>query len=389
MPFRLVLRNITAHPLRSTLTVASVFAAVFLLCVLRAATTALTASVEQASTQRIWVQSAVSLYVDLPLSYQAKIAKVEGVEHICRWQWFGGEYRDGSGFFAQFGIDTDTFMISYPELSIVDGSYEDFESLQAGCMIGADLASKYGWQVGDSVPILSKIFSRPGDQAWDFTVQAVYESSSATIDQQTLYFHYDYLREALEAGEAYGAPGVGVYMVKAADGAAVEQVMADIDGLFEYGPQRVQATPEGEFQRSFIAMLGNVPALLTMIGVAVLVAIFFAVLNTMLMAARERVRSVGIMKALGFSDVTVLLTLVAEGVIVCGLGGLLALGSTTLFEDDLARNLVSAGIPGFAIDQQTLTLGAALSLGLGLISGLVPGIRVGRFSPVRALKMEA
>ena len=79
MPIRLILRNILAHPLRSMLTGGSVFVAVFLLCVLSATTKALTSTVENAATNRLWVQSAVSLFVDLPLSYGPKIREVESV----------------------------------------------------------------------------------------------------------------------------------------------------------------------------------------------------------------------------------------------------------------------------------------------------------------------
>jgi putative ABC transport system permease protein len=390
MPVRLILRHVLSHPLRSFLTAGSVFVAVFLLCFLRATTAALTSSVEQASTNRLWAQSAVSLFVDLPLAYQSKIATVDGVEHICRWQWFGGVYRDESNFFAQFGVDADTFFISYPELEIVDGSYEEFAKLRTACVVGVDLASKYGWKIGDTVPIEGRIFPRSDGTSWDFTIKAIYRSKTTNIDQNTMYFHYDYLRESLEAGEAVGPTGVGVYMVKVADGAPVERVMSDIDALFANGPQRVQTTTEGEFQRSFIAMLGNVPTLLAMIGGAVLFAIFFAVLNTMLMAARERVRTIGILKALGFTDGTVAATLVAESVLVCGTAGLLALGFTIAIREQLARFLInSVGIPGFDIEGPTIWLGIGLSLGLGVIAGLVPGIGARRLVPIRALRMEA
>jgi len=151
----------------------------------------------------------------------------------------------------------------------------------------------------------------------------------------------------------------------------------------------VQTTTEGEFQRSFIAMLGNVPTLLTMIGGAVLFAIFFAVLNTMLMAARERVRTIGILKALGFTDATVAFTLVAESVLVCGIGGLAAVGFTYGIRESLARFLIAFGIPGFDIDAATVSLGVGLSLGLGLIAGLVPGLGSRRLVPVVALRTEA
>lgn len=386
MPVRLILRNVLAHPLRSALTGGSVFVAVFLLCVLGATTKALNSSVDNAATNRLWVQSAVSLFVDLPLSYGAKIREVDGVETMCRWQWFGGVYLDESNFFAQFGADADTLLKACPEIEIVEGSYEAFTKDQVGCLIGVDLADKFGWEVGDRVPIIGSYFQRVGEEAWSFTVDAIYRSTSPTFDQQTLYFHYDYLRESLESGDATGPIGVGVYLVKVARDHDVTQVMGDIDALFENGPQRVQATTEGEFQRQFISMLGKVPTLLNMIGAAVLFAIFFAVLNTMMMAARERVRSIGIMKALGFTGGPIIAMLMVEGLLVCGGGGALGTVCAMVMEASIARNLVAMGVPGFEVSGSTAGLGMGIAVGLGLISGLLPGLRISRLGPVEALR---
>jgi putative ABC transport system permease protein len=329
------------------------------------------------------------LYVELPLSYRNKIANVEGVEEICQWQWFGGIYQDPSNFFAQFGTDADTLITSFPEIEIIDGSYAAFEENRIGCVIGADLASKFGWKIGDHIPLLGQIFERNDGSAWDFEIEAIYRSTKPTIDQATMYFHFDYLRETLEAGECRGPEGAGVYVVKVADGAEITQVMGDIDALFENGPQRVQATTEGEFNRQFISMLGNVPALLTMIGGAVLFAIFFAVLNTMMMAARERVRSIGIMKALGFQNGPIVATLVIEGVLVCGIGGAAAVACVFSMQESIARQLLAMRVPGFAVSGDTAWLGMAIALSVGLVAGLVPGLGARKLQPVTALRREA
>jgi len=177
--------------------------------------------------------------------------------------------------------------------------------------------------------------------------------------------------------------------VKIAEDAELTQVMGDIDALFENGPQRVQATTEGEFQRQFISMLGNVPALLTMIGGAVLFAIFFAVLNTMMMAARERVRSIGIMKALGFQNGPIVATLVIESLLVCGIGGVAAVACVFSMQESIARQLLAMRVPGFVVGGDTAGLGMAIALAVGLIAGLLPGLGASKLQPVTALRREA
>ncbi|MBP8301659.1 MAG: ABC transporter permease [Planctomycetes bacterium] len=386
MPWKLLFRNVLGHPMRSVLTIGSVAVAVFLVCILHAVTAGLRSTVSAASADRLLVQSAVSLFVDLPLSYQQKMAGVPGIEAICKWQWFGGRYeQDKGGFFQQFGIDTDTFRTSYPEISLIDGSYEEFVKNRTACLIGTELAEKYDWRVGQTVPITGTIYQRTDGKAWEFLVAGIYESSSPSIDQQTLWFHFDYLHESLEAGGASGPEGVGVYMLRMAKGTDPISVQRTVDAMFENGPQRVNTTTEAEFNRQFVSMLGDVPSLLQMVGGAVLFAIFFAVLNTMIMAGRERTRDLGIMKAIGFTDRTTALLLVGESVLVCSLGAAVGILGGLLLEKPF-QAAMSSFIPAFAFDKNTLLLGAAIALGTGLISGLVPGWRAARLTTVQALR---
>ena len=133
---RLVLENLTKHKLRSLLTVGSLVVALFLLCVLRTLVTTLEAGTQAARSDRLWVQSAVSLFVDLPLAYQAKIAAVDGVENTCKVQWFGAFYQNEDSFFGQFAVDADVFLDIYPEVEILAGSREGFLSNRIGCIVG-------------------------------------------------------------------------------------------------------------------------------------------------------------------------------------------------------------------------------------------------------------
>ncbi|GDY02012.1 ABC transporter ATP-binding protein [Planctomycetota bacterium] len=386
MPIKLMLRNVLAHPLRALLTIGSVMVAVFLITLLHAAVAGLDATLQQASANRLLVQSAVSLFVDLPLSYQQKIAAVKGVEAICKWQWFGGRYeQDKGGFFAQFGVDHDTFLLSYPEIEIAEGSAAGFTTERTACIVGCDLAAKYGWKLDQTVPIAGTIFQRTDGKPWEFVIRAIYRSSKTSIDQNTMYFHYDYLRESLETGGARGPEGVGVYMLRVLPSTDTLQLASAVDALFENGPQRVQTTTEAEFNRQFVSMLGDVPGLLKLIGSAVLFAIFFAVLNTMIMAGRERTRDSGVLKALGFGNLVVGGMLVFEGLLVCGLGAIAGAAVVKLLEAPF-QAILSARLPGFAFSTQSLLLGCGLAMLIGLVSGIVPGLRVARLTTVQALR---
>lgn len=387
MPWLLLLKNLLSHPIRALLTLGSLIIAVFLICFLRTVLVGLEAGVAGAANNRLMVQSAVSLFVDLPISYQTKIDAVEGVEQTCKLQWFGGIYQEPSNFFAQFAVDHDRFFQAYPEVQLIEGKEEDFLAKRTACVIGTELARKFGWRVGSKVPLIGTIFPKTDGTPWELEVVGIYQPSSSNVDPQTLWFRFDYLDESLEAGAATGPPGVGVFATRIAPGAQAETVARRIDELFANGPQRVQTTSEAEFQRQFVSMLGSVPTFLTTIGGGVLFAILLAVLNTMLLAARERTKDLGVLKALGFRDGVAAGLLLSESLLLCTLGGAIGV-AVTMGSAGFIADQVKMIVPNYAITAETAGLGMVLALGVGLLAGLVPAWQASRIEVVDALRAE-
>lgn len=385
---KLVVRNLLRHPLRSLLTVASLVVALFLLCTLRSLVTTLDSVTEAAASNRLIVQSAVSLYVDLPLSYQAKIEQVPGVVRTCKWQWFGGYYQDPSNFFGQFAIDPETFFAMYPEVEVVEGTEEAFRANRRGCVVGEALAQRFGWKLGDSVPLVGKIFPHPDgpDAPWEFRLEALYRPTKKSFDASTFFFHWDYFEKTMEAGPIPEV-GMGTVVIEIDPSVEPTAVMAAVDGMFENGPQRVQTTTEAEFNAQFVSMMGNVPFFVNAIGSAVLIAILLACVNTMLMAGREQTHDVGVMKALGFTDGRMGLLLVAQSLVLCLFGGGLGILLALALERPIQK-ATAAFMPGFSLAPETLTTAAIVTLLVGLVAGLVPAVRAGRLRCVEAFRAE-
>ncbi len=387
MSLKLVWRFLLSHPVRSILTCGSIVVAVFLLCVLRTTVVALGSSIEAAAANRLVVQSSVSLFVPLPLSYQPKIEQVDGIEHVIKWTWFGGYYKDPQNFFAQFAVDAAATMEVYPEMEITEGSYDAFLASRQGALIGRDLAEKYEWSVGDRVPIIGTIYPRADGGAWEFDVEAIYDSRNPAFGEQTLLFHHTYFEEVLKAEQGPEALAAGVYIMRIEPGTEPTTVMAAVDALFESGPQRVQTTTEAEFNRQFVTMFGGIPTFLSWIGGSVLFAILLAAINTMLMAGRERTRILGVMKAMGFGSGSVFALFVVEAVVLCGAGGLIGVAFAKLVETPIAVAL-STMMPGFVLTTETILAGLAVAVGVGLVAALVPAIAASRLRPVEALRAE-
>ncbi len=382
--FRLVRRYLGKHKVRSGLTIASLVVALFLLCMLRSLVVALDAGVRGAKRDRLVVQSAVSLFVDLPQSYQAKIAAVEGVQTLCKWQWFGGRYGDEDAFFAQFAVDMDQLNDLYPEVSLVEGSWADVAADRRGCLVGRSLAKQFDWKVGQTVPLLATIFPAPDGGAWEFTVRAIYEPTSSAVDGNTMFFHWNYFEETVKA--SFGeAPGTGTYFLRTAPDADQVAIAASVEQLFENGPQRVSCSTEAEFQAQFVSMVGNVPFFVSAIGGGVLIAIVLACINTMLMAFREQLHDAGILKAVGFTDGSVAGMMLTQSLLLCGIGGFGGIALAKLSEPGL-RAALGSMFPGYEVTSETLLLATGLTLAIGLVAGVMPALRARALRVVEALR---
>ena len=382
-PFLLVWRNLMRRPMRSVLTILSLVVAIFLICTLRTLITTIRAGVENADSRRLAVMSAVGLFVELPQKYQAEIEKVPGVEMTTKFQWFGGYYRSQQNFFAQFAIDPETMFAMYPECQLPAEQIEAFQKSRTSCIIGEQLSKKYGWQVGDTIPIIGALHPHPDDKAWEFQVAGIYHSPVPNFDNQTMFFHWDYFEETLK--ESGQVPGVGVFSIRAAPGTDVARIIADVEQRFEGSEQRVDCQTEAEFQRQFLTMFGNIPLFVGWIGSGVVLAILLACINTMLMTMREQVSDIGIMKSLGFTDGAMFFLLIVQGLLLCVLGGGLGMLLAWVSEGQVADGLGSM-FPGYRIHAATFGFAAVTTVMLGLLAGLLPAWSARRLRCVQALR---
>jgi len=311
---------------------------------------------------------------------------VPEVTNTCKWQWFGGYYQDRSNFFAQFACDPVTLRQMWPELELVDGSWQEFERVRTGAIVGVGLAEKFGWKVGDAVPLMAPLFPNATKTAWDFTICGIYRPTKATVDPTTFFFQWEYFAQTVR--EATGEePGVGVIVIDTAPGTDAPGVMSAVDALFENGPQRVQTTTEAEFQRQFVTMIGNIPRFLSYIGGGVFLAILLGCINTMLMAAREQVHDIGILKALGFSDGAMFRYLFSQSFTLSVLGGAVGVGLALLAAPAIGAGL-GTFLPGFRIRAGTLLVAGLITGAVALFAGIVPAMNARGLPAVDALRSE-
>jgi putative ABC transport system permease protein len=247
--------------------------------------------------------------------------------------------------------------------------------------VGETLARKWGWKVGDRIPIASNIFSQKnGSRTWDFTIVGIFTPRTPQIDTNFMVFQYAYFDET----RSFGKDQIGWMVLQTTSPSLNERVAKAIDQMFANSSAETATDTEKAFNKAFAAQLGNIALIVTLVIGAAFVTILMIVGNTMALTIRERTREIGVMKTLGFSGGRVLALVLSESVLLALLGGIPGLAIAALFTLALRENM-SNFIPGFAMTPGIAVIGLALMLGLGMITGIIPALNAMRLKIAAAL----
>lgn len=387
---RLILTNLFRNKKRTFLTMLSVTTALFLYCALGGVLDTLNEAIQVGSETRMVTRHGISLVFPLPISYLQRIAAVPGVKSVAVQNWFGGrDPKEAGGFFAQFAVD-DAFLPMYakdmqiveaspaPAVHVPDGAdprLAAFCAERTACIAGEKLMKTKGWKLGQTITLAGTIY--PGD--WPFTIRAVYRSTRRGFGDETMFFRSDYLAERT------GAHWAGVYLLELRDPAQAGDVAKAVDAMFENSSAPTHTEPERAFQAGFVSMYGNVPFALRIVGLAVVFAILLIAANTMMMAFRERISEIGVMKTLGFGDGLVFGVVLAEAAVITLGGGALGALAAKLAIEGSGFN-AGGLLPPMSVHWSTVAAGIAIAVGIGAVSGLLPAWQASRLRIVDALR---
>lgn len=376
---KLILRNALRHKLRTLLTIVGFVVAITAFGLLRTVVEAWYAGVESSSSTRLVVRSATSLTVPLPLAYADRLRSVDGVRAVSWSNWFGGLYRERE-FFPQFAVDPASYLALYPEFLLPDLQREAWFRDRKGAVVGRALADKYGWQIGDQIPLKSGIY--PGN--WSFTLRGIYDGARANTETGTMLIHWAYLNETLRSGRSSGN-FVGVYIVGIDDPANAPLISARIDETFANSRAETRSETEQAFQLGFVSMSESILLALQAVSGIVIVIILAVMANTMAMTARERIAEYATLKALGFRPPFLAGLLVGEALLIAALGGLLAVALTLPTVAALAKPFGML-FQSFRVSETTLWLQGGIALGVGLIAAAWPAWMAAQVSVVGGLR---
>lgn len=378
----LIFKNTLRNKRRSILTILSIAASLCLLGFLLAIYNMFYfegTGKEQAL--RLIVRNRVSLANPLARSYQARIAQVPGVVETTIFQWFGGTYkdaRDPSNFFGRFAVEPEKFLRVYPDYRLSPEEYKAFTQERSAAIVGRKLAKRHDFKIGQRITLVGDIFP----VTLNLIIRGMYDSER---DNENMVFHYDYLNESLKGGMK---DTVGTFILRMQSPDDATRIAQTVDAAFRNSPLQTKTETERAFELSFLSFLGNVKAFLFSICAAITFTVLLVSGNTMAMTVRERVKEVGILKTLGFTNGKILSILLGESIVISLLGGAVGLALTVLLCAFLRTTpSVMADMTRLTTPVWVLSASMAIALGIGLISSFFPALSASRRPIIEAMRV--
>ncbi len=376
----LVWRNLLRRKTRTIFTVGAILVTFILYGVLAIIRTSFSMGVDVAGADRLMMVHKVSFIQPLPVSYENRIAETEGVEAVTHQTWFGGVYQDPKNFFAQMAVVPDKFIDIYPEFTVPPDQMKAWMSNRQGVIIGPGLVTRFGWKIGDRIPLQGTIWRPRDGNTWEFIVDGIYTQKDG-IDPSQMFLRYDYLDESRGDGPAAGI--VGWYIIRVDDPANSAAVAGKLDEMFANSSFETKTSSEKAFIQGFANQIGNIGAIMTAVSAATLFILLLVVANTMAQSIRERTNELAVLKTLGFPDGLVLGLVLAESVVLALIGGSIGLLLAWLFARGGDPTYM---LPAFFLPARDIVIGIGLIVLLGVLAGLLPALQARRLRIVDALR---
>ena len=382
--FGLIVQNLRRKAFRTSLMVVAIFIAFFIFGMLGSFNKVFNAGVDLSAANRLVTVNKINFTVAMPYAYINRVRAIEGVE-VASWaNWFGGYYQDPTNFVQAFAVDPESWLQAYPELIVAPEDRSAFLSDRASVLIGEAVATQYGWEKGDLIPLSSNIFSQAGgDNTWQLNVAGTFQGADTQAQTNYVIFHWENFNETV----TFGNDQIGWMVVATSSPDINDQVINAIDSQFANSSAETETTTEEAFSKAFIAQIGNIGLIVSSVVGAAFATILMIVGTTMVMAVRERTKEIAVMKTLGFTSPRISRLVIGESLLLTLIGGLLGIGASWLAITVLA-SAVAGILPGFALMPDTVLIAVGLMVLLGLITGAAPAYNALNIKIAEALSKD-
>jgi putative ABC transport system permease protein len=376
----LIFANLFRKKVRLILTIGSFAIALVLFTFLAVVNSAFNRGIDIANADRLVIVSRVGLMQVMPISYADQVAAIPGVKYVTHDHWFGGVYQDEKNFFPQFVIDPANHRKVYPEFIVPDDQWNTFVKDQQGAVVGAKTAKRFGWKVGDRIPIKNTLYGPT--KTWEFNLDGIYHTEKPDGDEGQFWLQWKNFDENVPAAVKSTA---GWYILKLNSPDDAVRVAKAIDAKYANSSFETKTETESAFAAGFAKQFGNIEFLILSVGSVVFFTLLLVTGNTMAISVRERTSELAVLKAIGVTDHSILFLVLAESTMIALLGGLLGL-LLAWAAIPVISAAVTGLLPPLLLSKTMLSLGLMFAVFVGVVSGLLPGIGAMRMRVVNALR---
>jgi len=322
------------------------------------------------------VHGRVGFGVPLPVGMLETIRSVPGVAAAIPVDLAGATYQNPNQQVVLVALRPDAGWLSAFTYTISPAYVRAFRAMRTGVLVNAQLARKYGWKIGDRIPLMTSIAQQGGSTAWTFDMVGTFRDSDVGAQDTNILINYDYWNEA----RASGKDMVNHFNVRIADPRAAATMTDAIDARFANSPNETRTESIRELAQESLQSIGDLEFLIRAVVAAVLAALLFATATMMMQSVRERTPEIAVLKTVGFTDGAVFALTLAESALVC-----VAAGGVGLAVASLAFPYASKFVHGLSMPLIIIVVGLVSALAVALISAAIPAALAARLEVATAL----
>src|SRR5580692_2508819 len=320
----------------------------------------------------------------LPMYYLDQIRRIPGLRQgqVDFAVGRGGYYQDPNNWLGPLAMNED-----FPQAPDTTGRFiwnvqqvRDYFADRRGALVNEFMAQKYGWKLGDIVPItMPGITKVDGTHVFEFTIRGIWHFRDRAEGHNQFYYHYSYLDES----RATDRGTIDFLVAILSDGMDPSKFAHTVDQLFmNSGAETLSGTQDGT-QRDYFRRVGNVSLIAYLILGVVFLTMLLATGNSLTQSFRERTREIGTLKAIGFGPRRIWWLVMAEANLL-----LLAGGGLGLLAAAWLIHVAQRRLGGIELSDTQLIAGVVLMLATGCLVGWIPASRAARLSVVDAIRTE-
>jgi putative ABC transport system permease protein len=374
----LVWAGIWRKPGRTALILLQVAVAFALFGVLQGLKTGVERSIADTRADILFVGPADFGGAPLPLAYLDRLRTIPGVQAVTFADGLLGTYQKPSQVVFALAVEPNEVMLQLNS-DLFTVKSQDLQALRKtrdGALITEDIGRKYGWHVGDRIPLTTNTLKADGSGTWTFQIVGIV-SDHETGESSLIVVNYSYLDEARTVNKST----VRNFYAVISDPKRAAEMSDTIDRVFANSSNETQTASFRENSQQQLRSIGNLNFLIRAVVSTVLVALLFSITTMMMQTIRERTPELAVLKTVGFGDRAIFMMVVGESLVICIAAALIGLAvAMTVFP------YAGKMVPGLSMPMIVVGFGLIGAVLVALISAAAPAVRAARLPVADAFR---